>query len=461
PTSLVESVFPGLKRVKRRTASIHSPGADGSQAGVLLHTSEVSQFVPTTVEKQPSPQSNAYEAPTPIDDSPQRFIGQSSPDTVSRPRNFIHGDSMGSPTTRGVQGLNPTSRSTTAQDGDVDSNLMSADRPSELSHHHSLAQPSWSFDGLNTDTDATEQAAAKITGPNTIVRDSGYHETISPATDRHSIGEGTRELPTIKTSASRDSLRSRRSAEPLHIDTGTSTDWALNVPRQRAEEKDTTASAHGRARSDETPLESTSRNRASHLFHSPPANLSEIARSPPSSHADRHSGTAGYFQHRSIESAVSPEAVQSLQPATGPLSPRSPLNTIDEEPHARKRSLAESSIAVTPSDHGGKALRRTETPRATRVRTLSPLSSRDNAGPRSIGMSLADGENYGTGPLSDSKGTKRSPSDARSASVVSNRSNVSATQHRTPEDRHSISRASNRSATPILRRVNLSGDLRA
>ncbi|OQO11380.1 hypothetical protein B0A48_05636 [Cryoendolithus antarcticus] len=461
PTSPVEKLFPGLKRVKRRTASIHSPDADGSQAGVLLHTSEVSQFVPTTVEKQPSPQGNAYEASTRIDDSPQRLIGQSSPDTLSRPRNVRYGDTMSSPTAQGVQAFDTAGTPITPPTWEHVNDLTPTDRNSENYHRQPLAAPSWSFDVLDAQSDANEGLAAKATGSGAIIRDSGYHEVVSPATDRRSVGEGTRDLPTIKASASRDSLRSRRSAEPLHIDTGTSADWALNVPRQRAEEKDTTAGAHGRARSDETPLESTSRNRASYLFQSPPANLAEIARSLPSNNADVASASADYFKHRSTDSAASSEAAESLRAATGPLSPRSPLNTIDEEPHARKRSPAESSIAVTPSDHGGKALRRTETPRATRVRTLSPLSSRDNAGPRSIGRSLADGENHGAGPLSDSKGTKRSPSDARSASVVSNRSNVSATQHRTPEDRHSISRASNRSSTPILRRVNLSGDLRA
>jgi hypothetical protein len=255
---------------------------------------------------------------------------------------------------------------------------------------------------------------------------------------------------------SRGSLTSRRSLEPLHLDTA-SPPVADQSDSQRLEEQQTEAprSAHGRTASRDTPLEPTSRQRASYLFQSP-APFQDLTPNNATGHRtpEQRGDASDYFHSRGIETPAEAPAEGPLSPSAGLMSPRSALHAIPEESATHKRSLAEATN-ITPMEPAGKHLRRTETPKAIREQSL--LSSANKDGSASVARSVSNP----VGGADEGKSLKRVVSDIRSPSAMSSRSNLSLNQHVTPDDRRTLSRASNRSVTPTLRRTNLSGDLRA
>lgn len=423
PTSKVQDMFPGPQRVKRRQPSVTSPtlaadpaartearpGRDG-----MLHTSEVTQFLPVPVE------------------------GNSSQPTSS----------------------------------------------------------DWSFAALE-DKDLPRAVSPVLgTGEHQIPRDSGYRTANSPLLQQLPADSSTHRVPDIRTSQSRESLRSRRSAEPLHIDTDTASNWGLNVPKQRETDSDTrTAQKHSRTPSRETaetPLEPTTKNRASYLFQSPPAKPKELPGGLESITPTAEPRGTDYLRHSAnrepredARSSIGDDMERSAfsPPPAGPLSPHIPLNAIQEEHHS-KRSKANSDV-------GGpdviKAVRRTETPQAIRTskeNALSPpMQPKVTAPPQAFRSTPSnplstdhlinrlswpavdeDNETVNINRSLKRKPSHRIVSDQRSASVLSNRSNISAGQQlRSPEELRSFSQTSNRSSTPTLRRIDrsLSGDLRS
>lgn len=334
-----------------------------------------------------------------------------------------------------------------------------------------------------------------------IIRDSGYQETSSPVVRSQSFDGYAHDPHTVHKAQSYESLHSRRSADPLQISTATaSPDWSLNLPKTRTGDKDKhegeDESLQARSPSRETaktPLESTTKNRASYLFQSTP----EILRDP-SPVSDQATPLVDFDRSeyfplandsrlskdqettRNMESLDHDHSAFSPPPA-GPMSPRLPLDTIMEEGHAQKRLPADSDIGGP--DHI-KAVRRGETPQSIRAREriISPAGSTQPASTyidaRSLRSPLPVDEVFRPTLLptgEDSHGAdenhrslKRRSSrqvsgDLRSASSMSNRSTTSSNYFRPPEDNRSFSRSSNRSNTPTLRRSNrsLSGDLRA
>jgi hypothetical protein len=254
---------------------------------------------------------------------------------------------------------------------------------------------------------------------------------------------------------SNGSLTSRRSMEPLHLDTGSRPTSQGGEQQQQQQQQpqqqqpEPLGSSHGRTESRDTPLEPTSRNRASYLFQSPapfPEPTSDNAGSSLRTPEQRGDAT-DYFHSGPTNETFSPSA--------GPMSPKIALDPIPEEFAAHKRSLGDATN-ITPMEPAGKMQRRTETPKAIREQELSLSKSRDNAA-----SSAARAVSNPVFGLDDERSSKRVVSDTRSPSAMSNRSNYSINQHVTPEDRRTLSRASNRSVTPTLRRTHLSGDLRA
>jgi len=258
---------------------------------------------------------------------------------------------------------------------------------------------------------------------------------------------------------SRGSLTSRRSLEPLHLDTASSPALdADNIQTQQEPQSQPSGSAHGRTASRDTPLEPTSRDRASYLFQSPAPFQESTSNNATQFRTPEHRGDASdYFHSRGVDPLKDDSAGGPLSPSAGLMSPMNALDPIPEEHAAHKRSIGEATN-ITPMEPAGKMLRRTETPKAIREQSLLSSASRDVSG--SIARS-ASNPISGFGIADEDRTLKRVVSDTRSPSAMSSRSNFSANQHVSPEDRRTLSRASNRSVTPTLRRTNLSGDLRA
>ena len=250
---------------------------------------------------------------------------------------------------------------------------------------------------------------------------------------------------------SNGSLTSRRSMEPLHVDTGSRPTSQGGEQQQQQQQQPEPQSSHERTLSRDTPLEPTSRNRASYLFQSPAPFPEPTSDNASSLRTPEQRGDASDYFH----SGPSNEA---FSPPTGPMSPKIPLDPIPEEFAAHKRSLGDATN-ITPMEPAGKMQRRTDTPKAIREQGLSLSTSRDNAA--SVVARSVSNPIYGLAAGDEDRSLKRVVSENRSPSAMSNRSNYSVNQHVTPEDRRTLSRASNRSVTPTLRRTHLSGDLRA
>lgn len=325
-----------------------------------------------------------------------------------------------------------------------------------------------------------------------LVRDSGYQTADSPLLQRKSVDSESSYVPEIRTPPSRESLHERRSGEPLHIPSDPGPDWSIQPSKTRDKPGEVEfGTLHARTPSqdtNETPLESTTKNRASYLFQSTPENLRE-----PSSFSDSPTPGArsnSLDQIRSAFEELTPETTRELVSedaadrvfspvSSDSASQRPPLDTIPEERQGQKRSITETGLAQPDS---AKASRRSETPQRirSRERAFSPASlppvtipsghnrsvssptPSDRRADRFPWPSTDDIQSTETidRPLK-SRSSRQASVDLRSPSVMSNRSNTSANQFRSPEELRSYSRASNRSATHSLRRVSLSGDLRA
>ncbi|KXT01756.1 hypothetical protein AC578_2732 [Pseudocercospora eumusae] len=459
-SSIVSSVFPGLERVKRRAPSIPAEegpsqqtrkSSSGSQSRALLHTSEVSQHLPVQVPRTP-PQGHE---PRSSDSDPKEHASD-----LYKAAAGVAAISAGAAIASALDKEDPGAKET--------SRSMPAD------------EPSWSF------------AALQDGKQHQPIRDSGYQEgkRASQQNERSS-----REMPEVHTSTSFDSLRQRRSLEPLHISTPSSPEkeWKLQTPKQRSGPSDKNLlEAHARTPSADTPLLPTSKNRTSYLFQSPPDILAEAADSSPQLPEARSptytSDHGAHSRARASSRGSEPSPVSGTdgamdRSAFSPTSPRAPLDSIPEESHhARKRSKARNEV-------GGpehiKAIKRTETPQNIREKeqALSPnirpsvsIPSGGSARSASNPLSTSDDvynrlswpavdEEHETVNLDRRHASQaRSMPDPRSPSVMSNRSNVSAGHFKSPQELRSYSRnsnQSNRSSTPSLRRTSLSGDLRA
>ena len=358
--------------------------------------------------------------------------------------------------------------------------------PGDQIHTAQAPQP-WSFAGLEDEGRPLPESPLLGNKLHEIARDSGYQEMSSPSV-RDSVSSAKRAMPEIRTTDSRESLSSRRSAEPLHISTGSASDWDLKVPKSRDHEgtERDVETAHARTPSKDTPLESTTKNRASYLFQSTPETLKEVSATPTSSGKRE---ALEYFPSTSSDMAfdheISGESPSGQlyrdtfsPPPAGAMSPRGPLDTIPEEHHAHKRTVSQTDAK---DQDNSKASRRSQTPQSiqSRERAMSPRSLPPMAIPTG-GRSISDTQ-ASARPTDQPSWTSRdddrsasgfdrsfghgharqASSDQRSPSVMSNRSNRSAGQFRSPEELRSFSRTSNRSSTPTLRRTSLSGDLRA
>lgn len=369
-------------------------------------------------------------------------------------------------------------------------------KPASSARAPTSNEPEWSFASL----DNTNPGASEDKKEREPIRDSGYEEANQSL---QQSARSSREVPAIvRTSSSRESLRNRRSLEPLHISTGSTPEEEWKTPDRRAETtSDNALHAHARAPSADTPLLPTSKIRTSHLFQSPPDILAAPAgssiqhenydpKTPVSnSEASDYFKARGGLENRSPQDAfVSGDAAthgrSSFSPANagGPLSPRTPLRSIAEETHASKRSKAENDVGGSGQI---KVSKRSETPQGiqgirARHRTLSPEmgvpgaittgSGRATSNPLStddiikrLSWPAVDEEND-TVNIDRSVSRKAIMPDMRSPSVVSNRSATSGTYGRSAQELRSFSRnsnVSNQSSTPSLRRINLSGDLRA
>ncbi|KAF2487241.1 hypothetical protein BDY17DRAFT_6912 [Neohortaea acidophila] len=250
-------------------------------------------------------------------------------------------------------------------------------------------------------------------------RDSGYQEADSPVIQRHSINSVTSDKFGLHNSRSRDRLREHEPGE-----------------RTRAMFEDGDHTMHARSASretEDTTLESTTKTRGSHLFQSTPETLSSRRYTDSSSPTPREETQAGQSERDSFE--ADRHSPSTSRPHNIPLY----LDTISEEHHGAKRSLAGAELRDLETS---KASKRSETPHSIRSREQQMVSP-----------SNEDRERRRT--------TRQTSVDLRSPSAMSNRSSVSAGQFRGAEELRSYSRASNRSSTPGLRRASLSGDLRA
>ncbi|TKA83723.1 hypothetical protein B0A55_00273 [Friedmanniomyces simplex] len=503
----VQNLFPGLARVKRRAPSATSP--NDVQAEMSANdphgppfTSETSRSLPMPIDGPSALIDESFTAAA-VTEQPEweqslsPYEQQSSASNLSR---HARADAVGLPSVEpATTDLHASRSDQTVLDnpndyksaGYASAPLASlAFDPLDRAPAETAKAPAWSFAALDNQFVAPESPVLGMK-QHEIARDSGYHEVNTPILNRRSGESAVFGTTEVRPASSRESLRSRRSAEPLHIATDTASDWQLNVPKKRThEETPDQAAMHSRTPSREvaaTPLESTTKNRASYLFQSPPANLREKL-----DHFDAPPNGPGiassdYFAQANLEPqpTLTREASSSIPDdslSTGPLSPRVPLEAIPEEHNAGKRSKDDADI-------GGpamiKAIRRTETPQAIRSskeRALSPLrptvtiptgTMRASSNPLStddlinrLSWPAVDDENSTVNiNRSLKRGTPRPAlPEPRSPSVMSNFSNASMGQRmKSPGDLRSFSRSSNRSSTPTLRRIDrsLSGDLRA
>ncbi|KAK3709971.1 hypothetical protein LTR37_010590 [Vermiconidia calcicola] len=506
PPSIVRNAFPGLQRVKTRAPSIPSPVNEPGEVHETsthigskgyMHTSEVSQSLPAAVGRSPSPLESTWregdeainQTETPRvsdaqvhagqhDDDPSDVVLRRSPRTTDPVTGSMTDNGLDS----GVERELSPHRLRLSAASSRENSLRGLELPPNDHQDHDSPHPAWSFASLKGEGVPLPESPVLGKKMHDIIRDSGYQEINSPVPQRDSVESTSRAVPEMRTPTSRESLRSRRSAEPLRISTESDSGWEFDVPKTRATEERKGA-LHARAASRETtgtPLESTTKNRASYLFQSTPEALKDFADLPT---PDENSQLSDYFRapRREAQAGEDLERTAFSPPPTGTMSPRVPLDTIPEEHHAHKRTIAETGVG---QDNSVKAIRRTETPQAIRARerALSPRSlprvSVPSGTNRSANTPVSTDESIDRMPwpaVDDDNGamgidrtvpqkhSQQTSLEQRSPSVMSNRSNISANQFRSPAELRSLSRISNRSSTPTLRRIDrsLSGDLRA
>ncbi|KAK1815470.1 hypothetical protein LTR12_010105 [Friedmanniomyces endolithicus] len=473
-TANVQSLSPGLDRVERQTSSMTSP------VDLPLQDSSYDQHGPSLISETPQ------WLPIAADGSDRVAHPAAATEQLQREQRLEPHDQQPS-------ALSPEYVSRSGPNDYDPSDTISAPRaaPAYDDRHRTPAEsaevPAWSFAALD-DPHMGPESPILSAKHHEIARDSGYQEVSTPMLNRRSGESTVFKTPEVRGATSRESLRSRRSVEPLHIVTDTEPGWDLNVPKKRTldETPDRTA-MHSRTPSREvaaTPLESTTKNRASYLFSSPPANLHDVLDHAEASTNDPRTATSDYFNSEKHATPTRETSSRNFDDALSidPLSPRGPLEIIPEEYNNGKRSKDDADIGGPANV---KAIRRTETPQAIRTskeRALSPSrptvtvptnTTRASRNPLStddlinrLSWPAVDDDNSTVNiNRSLKRGTpKAGLPEARSPSVVSNVSNASMGQRiMSPGDLRSYSRSSNRSLTPTLRRIDrsMSGDLRA
>ncbi|RMY78453.1 hypothetical protein D0863_00685 [Hortaea werneckii] len=308
-------------------------------------------------------------------------------------------------------------------------------------------QPSWSFDALDSNVEDRPERDP-LHGEKQRAFD--VYSQRSP-----SEGKSTAEKA-ARPSVSRESLRGRRSAEPMHISTNDSSDnWGLDVQKQRALDTSNQTSSGEAAK---TPLESTSKNRASYLFQSPQDNTTGVPTTP----ENRRLRGPPNETNEQEASGFSPVRIGRGA------SPHDALQAIPEERRV---------VRTGQDNHGDDAGNQNQRPRSSlngvstdTVKSIDapnpnkPLSTDHLINRLSWPPVDEDSETVNMNRSLRMKPSKRTISDQRSPSAMSSRSNMSAGhQLRSPDELRSFSRASNRSLTPTLRRMDrsTSGDLRA
>ncbi|KAI7286495.1 hypothetical protein KC345_g1196 [Hortaea werneckii] len=308
-------------------------------------------------------------------------------------------------------------------------------------------QPSWSFDALDSNVEHRPEQDP-LQGENQRAFDA--YSQRSPSEGKSTGDKAARP------SASRESLRGRRSAEPMHISTNDNSDnWNLDVQKQRT--PDTGAQVFG-GEAAKTPLESTSKNRASYLFQSPQDNTTGLPTTP----ENRRLRGPPNERNEPEASGFSPVRIG------GGASPHDTLQAIPEERRV---------VSTGQYNHGNDAGNQNQRPRSplngVSTDTLKSIDAPNPTKPLSTDHLInrlswppvdEDSETVNMNRSLRMKPSKRTISDQRSPSAMSSRSNMSAGhQLRSPDELRSFSRASNRSLTPTLRRMDrsTSGDLRA
>ncbi|KAJ8606036.1 hypothetical protein MRB53_041234 [Persea americana] len=118
----------------------------------------------------------------------------------------------------------------------------------EIDHHNA----DWSFSALDDDNNQSNA-------------NNSFSKSIAEETEH--------QQPVLHPTASKESLSSRRSLDPLHVDVKQENE-GIRLPK-RGDRKTERNTPQSRTSSSETPLEPTSRNRGSHLFQSTPITTPE------------------------------------------------------------------------------------------------------------------------------------------------------------------------------------------
>ncbi|GAM85604.1 hypothetical protein ANO11243_036110 [Dothideomycetidae sp. 11243] len=284
---------------------------------------------------------------------------------------------------------------------------------------------SWSFDVLdyNRDSGLPAEEPSISPGDNQThegVRDSGY-DTIPDVSDRNSIGKYN---PPEVIAEGNDSFEGE---DDERKSVASWENWDLPTDKARSMEM-TEMTEDAQARNS-SPIESTTKNRTSYLFQTPPAGDSKETRS-----------------------SVTAQARVDEQPENDLAGAMMPIDYVPLDSPALKRNKTTSDVGE--SEHGVKVTRRTETP-------LQSFRQRmDTGGTRPPALDLGEEQLRQRSNGQSRLHTLRSPTAMSSASAASLHRLRSPDLVGTPSIAASI--ISNESPTPSLRRTDrsVSGDLR-
>lgn len=442
----------------------------------FLHTSEVSQSLPVMLDTSPTSAIHQHEADPnrenkimepAVQEVSQTGIGDAEKAAVAVAAGIGVASAFKSKATHGEEAnIQPTM------------NMGEASESNDIQSNRDIpfaSEPGWSFASLrDSGTQSLDSPIMRAPSPNTNpVRDSGYDDLMDRSTaDRWSYGNHAQgEAPSVLP------------VSPI-LEGSEGTTWALPVEKHRDGERSERSLHPEEPVSPVSPIESTTKNRTSYLFQSPPGGrdtrqrghdrtitaMEEVASSRNTETFRGPSGESTY------ERPVTPQPAES---SSAPLSPPADsTGYVPRESPLSKRRPAVSDVGA--EDRDSKAAKRTMSPpQAFRDRmgslgsspqtegTVKPTKAAERAfSPQSRAAPWAtifeeDGKG-GEGRLRLDT-TQRLMSDMRSPSVQSNQSTTSAARFRAPESLRSASVTSNRTSTPTLRRIDrsMSGDLRA
>ncbi|TKX21728.1 hypothetical protein C1H76_6224 [Elsinoe australis] len=280
--------------------------------------------------------------------------------------------------------------------------------------------PGWSFDALDKNRDSgIPESPTLPTDDKTrdTIRDSGY-DTITDRSNRNS-GEKYDPPETIHEIGASDLNASQTSVASWE-------NWELPVNKARSPELEVEPQQEGRV---PTPVESTTKNRTSYLFTTPPADSKQFGKSAKRASKD--------VQERSL----SPTSREVM-----------PADYVPRDSSERKRSKASSDVGQP--EHSIKSSKKADAPKQS-FRERLDSSSRVPSGPG----------------LREDRGSQHSTSQTRLEALrspgLSNGSVASLQRLRSPDPIRApsitASIISNESATPSLRRTDrsASGDLRS